>query len=205
MVQWGDPNENNPKPLGSAKAKIKGEFTVPMANDKQFVRQQDVDGYAPQIGHSRGFPVGRDPKTRSTWLAHCYGMVGVGRGNEADSGNGSELYVVTGIAPRHLDRNITVVGRVMSGMPLLSSLPRGTAPMGMYEKPEQYVPIKSLRLASEVPEAERSRLEVMRTEAPIYAAVVDAQRNRRTEWDRFSAHHVDLCNAPIPVREQAAP
>jgi peptidylprolyl isomerase len=202
VAQWGDPDEKNPKPLGSALAKVAGEFTVPMSNDRNFVRQKDVDGYAPQIGHSNGFPAGRDPKARTTWLAHCYGMVGVGRGDEVDSGNGAELYAVTGNAPRQLDRNITVVGRVVAGMPLLSSLPRGVDAMGMYSKPEQYVPIKSVRLASEVPEAERSRLEVMRTEAPIYAAVVEAQRNRGGSWNKFQANHVDLCNAPIPVREQ---
>ena len=202
VVQWGDPEEKNPKPLGSAKAKVKGEFTVPMSSDTHFVRQKDVDGYAPQIGHSNGFPVGRDPKARTTWIAHCYGSVGVGRDNDADSGSGAELYAVISGAPRHLDRNITVVGRVVAGMPLLSSLPRGTAAMGMYDKPEQLVPIKSVHLASEVPEAERSHLEVMRTETPTYAAVVEAQRNRSSAWDKFSAHHVDLCNAPVPVREQ---
>jgi len=203
VAQWGDPDEKSPKPLGSALAKVAGEFTVPMANDKNFVRQKDVDGYAPQIGHSNGFPAGRDPKARTTWLAHCYGMVGVGRGDEVDSGNGAELYAVTGNAPRQLDRNITVVGRVVAGMPLLSSLPRGVDAMGMYSKPEQYVPIKSVRLASEVPEAERSRLEVMRTETATYAAAVEAQRNRGGSWNKFQANHVDLCNAPIPVREQA--
>jgi peptidylprolyl isomerase len=204
VAQWGDPDEKNPKSIGSAKAKVKGEFTVPMSSDTQFVRQKDVDGYAPQVGHSHGFPVGRDPKAKTTWLAHCYGAIGVGRDNGVDSGSGTELYAVTGNSPRQLDRNITVVGRVVWGMPLLSSLPRGTAPMGMYEKPEQQVPIKSVRLASEVPEAERSHLEVMRTESATYAAVVEAQRNRHTEWDKYAANHVDLCNAPIPVREQAA-
>lgn len=202
VAQWGDPDEKSPKPLGSALKKVAGEFTVPMSNDSHFVRQKDVDGYAPQIGHSNGFPAGRDPKARTTWLAHCYGMVGVGRDNDIDSGSGAELYAVTGNAPRQLDRNITLVGRVVSGMPLLSSLPRGTEAMGMYSKPEQYVPIKSVRLASEVPEAERSRLEVMRTESATYAAVVEAQRNRSSAWDKYAAGHVDLCNAPIPVREQ---
>ncbi len=202
VTQWGDPDQNNPKSLGSALKKVPGEFTVPMSNDSHFVRQKDVDGYAPQIGHANGFPAGRDPKARTTWLAHCYGMVGVGRDNDIDSGNGAELYAVTGNAPRQLDRNITVVGRVVAGMALLSSLPRGTEAMGYYGKPELNVPIKSLRLASEVPEPERSHLEVMRTETATYAAVVEAQRNRSSAWDKYQAHHVDLCNAPIPVREQ---
>lgn len=202
VAQWGDPNaETTPKSLGSAKAKVAGEFTVPMANDKRFVRQPDLDGYAPQIGHSNGFPVGRDPKARTTWLAHCYGMVGVGRDNGTDSGNGAELYAVTGHAPRHLDRNITVVGRVVAGMPLLAGLPRGSEIMGFYGPKDTRLPIKSVRLETDVPEAERSHLEVMRSEAPIYKDVVDAARNRGGPWNKFTPHYVELCNAPIPVRE----
>jgi peptidylprolyl isomerase len=173
-----------------------------MSNDKHFVRLPDADGYAPQVGHSNGFPAARDPKTKTTWLTHCYGMVGVGRDMEADSGNGSSLYAVNGHAPRHLDRNITVVGRVVWGMPLLSSLPRGAGALGFYEKPEQYVPIKSVRLAADVPEAERSRLEVMRTDSASFQAVAASQRNRPGPWTKVPAGYIELCNVTIPVREQ---
>ena len=203
VVQWGDPDEQNPRPIKNVKEKLPGEFTVPLKNDKHFTRLPDRDGYAPQVGHSNGFPSARDPKKGQAWLAHCYGMVGVGRGNEADSGGGGmHLYVVTGHAPRQLDRNITVVGRVISGMPLLSTLPRGPAPMGFYDKPELRVPITSIKVAADVPEAERSKFEVMRTETASYRAVVEAQRNRGGPWTKVAAGHVDLCNAPIPVREQ---
>jgi peptidylprolyl isomerase len=202
VVQWGDPDEKNPRPFKTAKATLPGEFTVPLRSDRQFTRLPDRDGYAPQVGHSNGFPSARDPKTGQAWLAHCYGMVGAGRDNASDSGNGSGLYAVIGNAPRHLDRNITVVGRVIDGMPLLSVLPRGADAMGFYEKPEQMVPIKSVRLAADVPEAERSRLEIMRTESASFKAVAEAQRNRGGPWTKVAAGHVDLCNAPIPVREQ---
>jgi cyclophilin family peptidyl-prolyl cis-trans isomerase len=201
VVQWGDPDEAHPRPLKKAREKVAAEFTVPLANDKRFVPMPEKDGYAPQVGHSNGFPVGRDPKGGRTWLTHCYGMVGVARDNEPDSGNGSQLYVVDGHAPRHLDRNITVVGRVVSGMPLLSTMARGTGPLGFYEKPEQRVTIKSVRLAADVPEAERTRLEVMRSESAAYAKAVDAARDRGGPWTKVSAHFVDLCNAPIPVRD----
>jgi cyclophilin family peptidyl-prolyl cis-trans isomerase len=201
VVQWGDPDEKNPRPLKSAKAALKGEFTVPLKNDTAFTRLPDRDGYAPQVGHSNGFPVGHDPKSGQAWLAHCYGMVGVGRDNDADSGNGSSLYVVIGHAPRHLDRNITVVGRVVSGMPLLSTIPRGPAPMGFFDKPEQNVPIASIKVAADVPEAERSKFEVMRTESAAYKAAVEAQRNRGGPWTKVPAGYIELCNAPIPVRE----
>ncbi len=201
VVQWGDPREDKPKQLGTAKAKLEQEFTVPMKNDTRFTRLPDKDGYAPQVGHSNGFPSARDPKTGQTWLAHCYGMVGVARGNESDSGNGGTLYTVIGNSPRHLDRNITVVGRIVSGMPLLSVLPRGPAPMGMFEKEEQWVPIKSVKLAADVPEAERSKFEVMRTESASFKSVIEAQRNRGGPWTKYAAGHVDLCNVPIPARE----
>jgi cyclophilin family peptidyl-prolyl cis-trans isomerase len=201
VVQWGDPDETNPRQPKKAKMTLKGEFTVPIKNDTGFTRLKDVDGYAPQVGHSNGFPVGRDPKTGETWLAHCYAMVGVGRDADADSGGGTALYVVTGQAPRQLDRNITVVGRVVSGMPLLSTVARGPAPMGFFDKPEMQVPIKAFRVAADLPEAERSRFEVMRTDSAAFQKVVEATRNRGGPWTKFSPGHVDLCNAPIPVRE----
>ncbi|UGQ45566.1 peptidylprolyl isomerase [Massilia endophytica] len=202
VAQWGDPNEDKPKPLKTAKEKLEGEFTVPLKNDRQFTRLPDKDGYAPQVGHSNGFPSARDPKSGQAWLTHCYGMVGVGRGNESDSGNGGALYAVIGNAPRQLDRNITVVGRVVEGMPLLSTLPRGPAPMGFYDKPEKMVAIKSVRVAADVPEAERSKLEVMRTDSASFKAIAEAQRNRGGPWTKVAAGHVDLCNVTIPVREQ---
>ncbi|TFW28768.1 peptidylprolyl isomerase [Massilia horti] len=204
VVQWGDPNEENGKPreIKNAQRTLKAEFTVPIKNDKNFTRLPDHDGYAPQAGHSNGFPVGHDPKKGEAWLAHCYGMVGVGRDNDADSGGGTSLYAVIGHGPRHLDRNITVVGRVISGMPLLSTLPRGAGPMGFYDKPELNVPISSVKVAADVPEAERSKFEVMRTDSATYQAVVEAQRNRGGPWTKVPAGYIDLCNTPIPVREQ---
>ena len=200
VAQWGDPDEKNPRAFKTAKAKLPGEFTVPMSNDKQFTLLPDRDGYAAQVGHSNGFPSARDPKTGRAWLAHCYGMVGVGRDVDSDSANGSSLYAVTGHAPRHLDRNITVVGRVVSGMPLLSSLPRGTGALGFYEQAEQRMPIQSVRLAADVPEAERVKLEVMRTDSASFKAVAEAQRNRGGPWTKVPAGHVELCNVTIPVR-----
>lgn len=202
VAQWGDADEKNPRPFKSAKAKLQEEFTVPLKSAGQFTRLPDRDGYAPQVGHSNGFPSARDPKTGRAWLAHCYGMVGVGRDTASDSGNGSSLYAVNGHAPRHLDRNITVVGRVVSGMAHLSTLPRGPAPMGFYEKPEQNIPIVSVKMAADVPEAERSKLEVMRTDSAAFQAAIEAQRNRGGPWTKVSAGYVELCNVPIPVREQ---
>lgn len=198
VAQWGDPGEK--REFKNAAKKVEGEFTVKYKKDATFTRLPDVDGYAPQVGHVNSFAAARDPKTQTTWLTHCYGAIGVARGNETDSGNGSSLYAVTGHAPRNLDRNITVVGRVMYGIELLSSLPRGTGALGFYEKPEERTAIKSVRLAADVPEAARSKLEVFRTDTTSFTALVEAQRNRGGDWYKFAANHIELCNVPIPVR-----
>jgi peptidylprolyl isomerase len=199
VVQWADPDGK--RPLGTARATVAPEFTVP-AKGLPFTRLPDVDGYAPEVGFVDGFPVGRDPRSGEAWIAHCYAMVGVGRGNELDSGNGAELYVVTGQAPRQLDRNIAVVGRVVKGMELLSTLPRGTGAMGFYEKPEQYVPIQTVRLAADVPPGEREKLEVLRTDTASFTKLVESRRNRSDDWYKVPAGHIDLCNVPMVVRPQ---
>ena len=208
VVQWGDPNGDDAKkarPLGSARATLPPEFTRPMGPDVPFTPLASPDGYAPEVGIADGFPAGRDLKKRQTWLAHCYGMVGVGRGDAPDSGNGSELYVVIGNAPRHLDRNTAVVGRVLQGIELLSTLPRGPAPMGFYTDPKQLVPIRAMRVAADLPAAERPALEVLRTDTPTFSAYVESRRNRRESWFAVPAGYVELCNVVVPVREATAP
>jgi peptidylprolyl isomerase len=41
----------------------------------------------------------------------------------------------------------------------------------------------------------------MRTDSAAFQKVVEAQRNRGGPWTKVAAGHIDLCNAPIPVRE----
>jgi peptidylprolyl isomerase len=200
VVQWGDPAEDPKlaKPLGSAKEKLPAEFAVDKFDRKAFHDIADKDGWSKRAGFVQGFPAATDGK--QTWLAHCYAAVGAGRGNEPDSSNGTELYVVIGQSPRQLDRNITTVGRVLQGMEYLSILPRGTGPLGFYEKPEQRAPIKAIRLASAMPESERVNLEVFRTDTQTFDALVEARRNRKDDWYLNKAGHIDVCNVPVPVR-----
>ena len=198
VVQWGDPEGK--RSLGDAQARLPPEFTVKATAGLPFEPLADRDGYAPEVGFSQGFPAARDPARGEAWLAHCYAMVGAGRGNEPDSGNGAELYVVTGHAPRQLDRNIALVGRVIKGMELLATQARGSGPMGFYEKPEQYVSITSVRVAADVPVAERENLEVMRTDTASFRQLVEVRRNRRDDWYQVPAGYIDLCNVPIVAR-----
>ena len=159
---------------------------------------KDPDTYAPQAGFDGDFPAAGDGK--SEWLVHCYGTVGAGRDLKPGSGDGAELYAVTGQAPRHLDRNITVVGRVVQGMELLSSLPRGAGAMGFYDKPGQHMPILSTMLGSDMPASAQPRLEALNTDSKTFAAYVEARRNRAGPFFIKPAGRIDVCNIPLPVR-----
>ena len=201
VVQWDDPGHHRPVPAG-VRAAV--EFTAAAGADARFEPLPDRDAYAPQVGFLDGFPAARDPRSHIVWLAHCYGMVGAGRDDPPES-DGTEMYAVIGHAPRQLDRNVALMGRVLEGIELLSSLPRGSAEMGFYTKTEKPLPIKSIRIAADVPAAERTNLEVIRTDTPTFAALIESRRNRPEEFFKTPAGRIDLCNVPIPVRERAAP
>ena len=112
VAQWGDPNAEaeDPalrRPMIEGKPRLPGEFSRPIAG-LDLSPLPDGDVYAPGVGYYQGFPVASSRKLGRAWLAHCYGMVGAGRGDTADSGSGAELYAVIGHSPRHLDRNVTL-------------------------------------------------------------------------------------------------
>ena len=210
VTQWGDPNDdesgdkNKIRSLGKARKTLPPEYTRTIDPKLPWTALPDGDVYAPEVGFSEGFPAARDPASGQEWLAHCYGAVGVARDVDPQSGSGSSLYAVIGQAPRRLDRNLAIAGRVIEGMPLLSGLPRGAEPMGFYTNPAQRISIESVRLAADIPAKDRPALEVLRTDSPTFAALVEAKRNGRNAFYALPAGKVDLCSIDVPVREQRA-
>ena len=196
VVQWDDPDHRRPVPAG-VRAAV--EFTAAAGANARFEPLRDRDVYASQVGFLDGFPAARDPHSHMVWLAHCYGMVGAGRDDPPES-DGTEMYAVIGHAPRQLDRNVALVGRVLQGIDLLSSLPRGSGEMGFYVPSEPPAPIRSMRIAADVPQAERTPIEVLRTNSATFRAVLEQRRQRHEPWFQFSPDHIDLCNVPLPVR-----
>lgn len=199
VVQWADPAEegDNAKPLGSAAETVVPEFQRSLAG-VDIAAIESRDAYADIVGFADGFPVGSDGE--NVWLAHCYGMVGVARGNEPESGNGTSLYVITGHAPRHLDRNITLVGRVLSGIENLTTLPRGTGAMGFYESIDEATPIISVRLGSNIAEEDRAKIEIMRTDTGAFADYVKSRTHREEEWFVEPTGRIEICNINPPLR-----
>jgi peptidylprolyl isomerase len=201
VAQWGDAEGTRALPAGVGD--VAAEFDTAISGSIAWVPLPDSDGYAPQVGFADGFPAARDERLHLTWLAHCYGMVGVGR-DENPKSSGAELYAVIGHAPRHLDRNVSLVGRILKGAELLSSLPRGKGELGFYTKTEAAAPLRAVRIAADVPPAERSNLEILRTDTPLFTALIESRRNRPEAWFKVQAGHIELCNVPLPVRERSA-
>jgi cyclophilin family peptidyl-prolyl cis-trans isomerase len=187
-------------------------FRRPSAGDRE-LPPSFADTYSLDMAFLRGFPVGVDSDISdhisekrqiltpsSFWPIHCYGMVGVGRNLSPDTGTGAELYTVIGHAPRHLDRNIALVGRIIEGMEHMSSLPRGTGALGFYETPEERTVILSVRLGGQV--TGLPAYEYLNTESLSFAKYADARANRRDPFFITPAGGADICNIPVPVRRK---
>jgi peptidylprolyl isomerase len=198
VAQWGNNESEKPIPQGVVEKppaeyhrSLRGLAIHPLGSP---------DAYAPRAGFTMGWPVAYDPKAGTANLPHCYASVGVGRGLSPDTGMGGELYAAIGHAPRHLDRVIAVVGRVVEGIENLSSLPRGTEALGFYKERSSDVPIAQVRLAADIPAAERPSFQYMDTASPSFAAYLKGRANRKDDFFIRPAGGVDLCNAPVPVR-----
>jgi peptidylprolyl isomerase len=202
VAQWGL-NESDKRWSAGVTAKPPAEYTRPLKG-LEIKPLGSPDAYAPGAGFADGWPVAYSPKEGWADLTHCYGSVGVGRDLSPDTGTGGELYAVIGNAPRQLDRVIALVGRVVDGIDKLSSLPRGTEALGFYKDKAQYVPIASIRLASDMPAAERPSYEYMDTESASFARYLQVRANRHDDFYIRPAGGVDLCNVQVPARKKTS-
>ena len=199
VAQWGDATEKKKLPRGVADG---GPAEYVRAGGVPSVRMSRPDSFASIAGFdAAGWPVASDGKT--TWLTHCYGMVGVGRDLAPSVGSSAELYAVIGHAPRALDRNIALVGRVIEGIDALSSLERGTGKLGFYGDRQTPTPIISARLASALSAAERPHFQYLMPGSPAFAKYLKARENREPPFFTVPAGGADICNVPVPVRRKS--
>lgn len=198
VVQWGNGESEKPWPVG-VNPKPPAEYTRVLRGLK-VTPLGSGDPYAPAAGFADGWPIAYSLKGNWANLAHCYGSVGVGRGLAPDTGTGGELYAVIGHGPRQLDRNIAVVGRVIEGIEHLNTLPRGTEALGFYKEESQHVPIAGIRIAADMPPAERPHFQVMDTRSRSFVRYLQVRSHRFDDFYRRPALGVDLCNVQVPVR-----
>ncbi|MBX3565598.1 MAG: peptidylprolyl isomerase [Sphingomonas sp.] len=166
VTQWGGNEKTAPPEII---ARPPAEFEIgPVAFAQKLSK---ADGYSAASGVTAdGWPIASDGKT--AWLTHCYGMVGVARDQLPDTGAGTELFTPIGQSARRLDRNYTVVGRIVEGMQFMSAMPRSSAAMGVYATEAERTAIASVRLASQLPGDERPVFQYRATDNERYAALI---------------------------------
>jgi peptidylprolyl isomerase len=196
VTQWGRPDDDPIKAVG-----IKTNLAAEYDRDRPegFKSLPYKDAYAKKIGVADGWVVASNNK--NYWLPHCYGAVAVGRDSVPDTGSGESLYTVIGHSPRHLDRNLSVVGRVIAGMEHLSALPRGTGALGFYNTVKERTAITKVELASDLSPDKAPRFERLKTEKPIYDQWLKARANRGGPFFLLPFNAVDICHAAPPIRE----
>ena len=163
---------------------------------------QTDDMFAAYTGFIDSFPAARDEKKGGkAWLTHCPGTVAMARNEDPDSG-GTDFYIVIGQAPRYLDRNLTIFGRVVWGMDVVQRIKRGPAlENGIIEKDLDRTWIKRMRLASNIDSEQRPDIYVADTNSAGFKKMINERRDRKQKFFHHKPPKVlDICQVPIPAR-----
>ena len=176
---------------------VSAEFERDWSDDLRFAVAQTPDPFAPETGFVDGFPAARNMESGRIWLTHCPGTVAMARGNDPNSSR-TDFYIVIGQAPRYLDRNLTTFGRVVHGMEHVQGVRRGPpSKSGIIEDVEQRSVVRSVRLAADLPESERARIEVRDSNSDAFRVMLEARRQREAD---FFFHRpplvLDVCQVP---------
>jgi peptidylprolyl isomerase len=194
VTQWGDATEKKPLAAGVAEP-IATEFDIPAFEAAQRLTRSDAYSTASGVT-ADGWPIATDGT--AAWMPHCYGTVGVARDSLPKTGSGAELFTPISGAARRLDRNYTLVGRIIEGMKYMSAMPRSDAVMGVYATEPERTGIVSVRLASDMPAGARPKFEYRATDNARFAAYVRLRENPAAPMIGFGG--IDICDLPLATR-----
>lgn len=195
VAQGGDGSD-----LGelSAVPLIKAEFEIAWSDEFNYTPVQENDLFAPETGFIDGFAVGRDPAAQRTWLTHCPGIVAMAR-NDSPESSRTDFYIVIGQAPRYLDRNMNVFGRVVHGMEVVQRIRRGEAgDNGIIYDDAAISRIRTMRMATDIPQEDRLQAYVMMNESRGFEDMLDDRRTRKQKFFHHKPPRVlDVCQVPM--------
>lgn len=180
---------------------IDAEFEIELTEDTDFTLVQKDDMFAAETGIIDGFAVGRDPSGKNAWLTHCPGIIGMARNDNVDSSR-TDFFIVIGQAPRYLDRNMNVFGRVIHGMDAIQKIRRGPEnENGVFQDETASSRIRTIKLASDVPVDERLSAFVIDTNTKGFRKSLKNRRNRKQKFFQNKPPAVlDVCQVPIAGR-----
>ncbi len=195
VAQGGDVKEVRKPKVG--KLNLKAEFYKQTDKQLAITLVDDKDGYAARTGFLNEFAVAQNSEATQTWQAHCPGVFAMARSESADSA-GTEFYVALGTL-RYLDRNITTIGRVISGMEFIQKLERNQKDKSDAAF-KNYNVIKDLQVASDHLSKQALNIQVMKTNSPSFKALIESRRNRPSSWFVETPNYTDVCAVNIPSR-----
>jgi len=172
VAQGGDPKGDGSG--GSTLPNIDAEFLLDTATVSDF-QTIGRDRIAARVGFIDGLPVAAEPdslrafradKRVAAWALHCPGVMSMARSTRPDSAN-SQFFLVIGDARTSLDQRYSVWGWVIDGFEHTRRILRG-------EPPTRPTKILRARIVADLAEAERPKIEIMRTDSDAFRAYIEA-------------------------------
>jgi peptidylprolyl isomerase len=122
--------------------------------------------------------------------------------NDGPDSSRTDFYFVIGQAPRYLDRNMNIFGRVIHGMDVVQRIQRGPAnENGIIQDETTSSRIRSMKLASEIPKKERLSAFVIDTNSKEFEKTLKNRRNRKQAFFHNKPPEVlDVCQIPMAGR-----
>jgi peptidylprolyl isomerase len=188
VAQTGNPNNRDGGVSGNPDLPPEFQFRLPAAEVSLVVSRSD--GQEGFVGAVPVATVGPGEAARATdgrlrgWGAYCPGVAGMGRQADPGSAN-SEIFFMRAPA-RRLDHEYTVWGRVVQGLEVVRTVAVGEPP----KVPDLMLKV---RVAADLPAAERGPREVSDTRGPAFQARLAAMK--RTKGPAFS-----VCDLELQVR-----
>ena len=199
VAQAGDVSEKKPS---KNKAPLNAEFSRPTPSISDFMLVQSPDFIAPQTGYLNGFAAGRDPNAKQEWLLHCPGAVAFARDVDANSAS-TEFYIVIGQATRHLDRNMSTIGRVIYGMPAVQALNRANMnnASGVIENPTKRGKILWAKLAKDISQQNQIKIQIQEQNSAQVTQRLASARKLDNEFFHFKGNgNLDVCYYQLKTR-----
>lgn len=187
MDQTGDPT--NTGSGGSKLPDLKAEFTFRRGPQTPFVKVTEPSGG--ETGFVGALPVSSQTSALmgmtadgrvAAWPIFCPGVAAMARADSPDSAN-SQFFLMRQSYPS-LEKRYTGWGRVVSGLEAVRAVKVGEP----VEQPQDLM--KTVRLAADLPEAERPKVSVLDPASPGGRAVIE--RLRADKGADFSICDVDL-------------
>lgn len=139
-------------------AKSVANFTV-IGRDRQAARVGLIDG-VPAAAEPESLRSLLADRTADVWGAHCPGVLSMARSTGVNSAN-SQFFLVIGDARQSLDKRYTVWGWIVDGILNARRIERG-------EPPKRPTPIVRMRIAADLPAADRPDILVMKSDSPAF-------------------------------------